>query len=558
MWFLLISFAVLAGLAWLGFFLFNPSSKFSDNEVSLTIEPPKEVSAGENSVYTLTYSNNLSSPLVTTNLFIKYPDGFEFIKADPEPLDKEHREWNLGTLPAKTSRTITIEGKLWGNVRDVATLRAFFNYRPANFNADFQKVATADVSFGQSPLEISLSGNDSAHIGDMLTYTVSIKNPSEKPFENGLISVAYPQGFVMQSAAPATSKDQNTWEIGILEPQETRTITFKGNFTNNAGIEDKPFTLTQLISHDGTAYTGQTLTLSTKLQAAQYLLEFRVGTALDQQSIAQGDKPVFAISYKNTSTVSLENISLRAVIEGPSDGGKSLFNWAAIDDKLDGSIRGEQVSSTVRRGIITWTKREIPALARLNPGDDGIISFTLPIKDKESFDVNKVNDMTGVVYAELVSGDTQNTVIMKSNTVKLNLMTNLTLAIQSELKEKKQMAGGGTEGIYTVTWTVQNSVHEASDVRIAAQLPNGARWLDTTHVTAGAITFDTDGKQAQWKINRIPASAPKIKVSFDIALEMPKDSPSPFNLLNTTRLEARDKTSDASIVIEKSPLAVTP
>jgi len=557
-WFLLISFAILAGLAWLGFFLFNPSNKFSDNEVVFTIDAPKKISAGDTATFTITYSNNLSIPLATANLFIKYPDGFEFVKADTEPTDKEHREWSLGTLPAKTSRTITIEGMLWGNKDDVATLRGFFNYRPANFNADFQKVAVADVAFEQSPLEITFTGNESAHIGDLLTYTVSIKNSNNKPFENGLLAVAFPQGFIIQNSSPSPSKDQNTWGISTLAPGEISTITFKGNFASNTNVENKTFSLAQLILHGDKKYTGQTLTLSTKLEAAQYLLETMVGTALDQQSIAQGDKTLFTIKYKNTSTAPLENISLRATVEGPSDGGKSLFNWSAIDDKLDGSIRGEQVSSTVRRGTITWTKKEIPALAMLKPGDEGIVSFTLPIKDKGAFDINKIGTAPSIAYAELVSGDTQNTIIMKSNVVRMNLMTNLTLSAQSQLKEKKQTADGGTEAIYIITWTVENSVHEASDVHIAAQLPDGTRWLDKTQVTAGEITFDSDTKQAQWKINRIPASVPKTTISFDVALQAPKGSSGSFNLLNKTRLEAYDKTSSASILIEKSALAATP
>lgn len=554
MWIVFISFTLLAGLAWLGFFLFNPSSKFSDNEVTFKIDAPKQVVAGVPATFTLTYTNNLKTPLASANLFIKYPDGFEFIKAEPESTDNEHREWSLGALGAKTSRTITLEGALWGNKDEVATLRGFFNYRPANFNADFQKVATVDVIFGQSPLEITLSGDGSAHIGDTLTYTISIKNPDNKPFENGIVAIAFPQGFVLQNTTPPTSKDQNTWILKTLAPGETETIVFKGNFVSTASVESKTFALSQLVARGNKKYTEQTLALATKLEAATNVLELKVGSAADQQSIAQGDIMPFTITYKNASNAPLENVSVRATIEGPADGGKSLFNWAKIDDKLDGAIQGEQVSSTVRRGIITWTKKEIPALASLKSGDGGIISFALPIKDKTSFDIHKINDTPSAAYVELVNGDTQNTVLMKSNIVTLNLMTNLTLSAKAELKEKKQTADGGVEAFYTITWTVENSAREVSDVRIAALLPDGVSWIDKTQVTAGAIAFDTATKQAQWKINRIPASFPKTTISFDIALSSPKGSPDTLTLLNKTRLEAYDKTASANITIEKGAL----
>lgn len=554
-WITLISLAVLAGFAWLGFFLFNPSNNFSDNEVTFTIDSPKQVVAGSPVVYTLTYSNNLSIPLAAANLFIKYPDGFEYTKADPEPIDKEHREWSMGALGAKTKRSIIIEGILWGNKDEVATLRGFFNYRPSNFNADFQKVATADMKFGQSPLEITLTGSDSAHIGDSLTYAISIKNPSDKPFENGLVAITYPQGFVPQSSTPSPSKDQNIWILNTLAPNDTQTITLKGNFIGTANVEDKTFMLTQMIAHNDKKYTEQTLALSTKLEAATYALDLKVGEAKDQKSIAQGDKLLFTISYKNTSNTALENVSIRMTVDGLSNGGKSLFNWAVIDDKLDGVIRGEQVSSTLRRGTITWTKKELPTLVTLKPGDEGLISFTLPVKDKTSFNINRIKDTQSAAFVELVGGDTQNTILMKSNAVILNLMTNLSLAAQAQFKEKKQTVDGGTESYYAITWTVENSVHEVSDVKITALLPDGVRWIDKTQVTAGAITFDADAKQAQWKINRIPVSFPKTIISFDVAVQTSKENFNTQNILDKTRLEAYDKSAGSSIMIEKDALS---
>ncbi|MBI5229892.1 MAG: DUF11 domain-containing protein [Candidatus Magasanikbacteria bacterium] len=557
-WITLISFAVLAGLSWIGFFLFNPSNNFSDNEVTFSIDAPKHAVAGTHVVFTLTYSNNLSIPLATANLFVKYPDDFEYTKAEPDPIDKDRREWSMGMLGAKTKRSITIEGVLWGNKDESTTLRGFFNYRPLNFNADFQKVAAADIQFAQSPLELTLTGSESAHIGDTLTYTITIKNPSNTPFENGLVAIAYPQGFVLQSATPAPNKDQNTWVLNTVAPNSTQTITFKGNFSGTANKEDKTFTLTQLVARNDKKYTGQTIALSTKLEAATYVLEFAVGSAKDQQSIAQGEKLPFTITYKNTSNTALENVSVRATIDGVSDGGKSLFNWAVIDDKLDGAIRGEQVSSTMRRGTITWTKKELPALSALKPGDGGTISFTIPVKDKTSFDMSKIKNTQSAAYVELVGGDTQNTILMKSNTVLLNLMTNLTLAAEAQLKEKKPTAEDGDESYYTVTWTIENSVHEVSDVHIAALLTEGTRWVDKTHVTAGALAFDADAKQVQWKINRIPASFPKTIVSFDVAVKTPKENSGTLKLLDKTRLEAYDKSAGASVMIEKDALTATP
>lgn len=556
LWIVFISFAILAGLAWLVFFLFNPTNNFSNDEVTFKIDTPKRVIAGENAIFTLTYTNNLSTPLASANLFIKYPDGFEYAKADPAPIDKERREWSLGTIPPKTSGTITLTGTLWGNKDETIALRGFFNYRPANFNADFQKVAATDIKFDQSLLEIIFSGNESAHIGDTTAYTVTIKNLDDKLFANGLISLAFPQGFLMQSATPSPTQDQNTWAISALAPGDTQTIKFKGNFANAARVEDKIFALAQLVAHGDKKYAQQTLELATKLAAATNILELKVGSATERQSIAPAEKLSFNIAYKNTGNAILENASVKAVVEGPSDGGKSLFNWAAIDDKLDGAIIGEQVSSTARRGVIIWTKKEIPALASLKPGEGGAISFMLPVKEKTNFDVSKVGNAQSVAYAELLGGDTQNTALTKSNVVFLTLMTNLTLSATAQFKEKKQTTNDTAEAIYDITWILENSVHEVSDVHIAASLPEGVRWFNKTQVNAGALTFDADAKQVQWKINRIPASFPKTIISFEVAVEAQNKNSDAYALLGKTRLEAYNKTASASVMIEKDALIV--
>src|SRR5690606_14582816 len=91
----------------------------------------------------------------------------------------------------------------------------------------------------------------------------------------------------------------------------------------------------------------------------------------DSQPMRFGDTLRYAISYKNTGTAVLGDVTLTAVFETtPATG---LLEWNELVDKAGGVRNGNR---------ITWTKKQIPSLGKIDPNDEGTLDFSVPFIDK--------------------------------------------------------------------------------------------------------------------------------------------------------------------------------
>ncbi len=88
----------------------------------------------------------------------------------------------------------------------------------------------------------------------------------------------------------------------------------------------------------------------------------------------------YSIFYKNMSEQNLEGLVIKINFDSTSRNNKMLLDWTTLVDQNGGKIVGVQLSPELRRGTITWTSREISRLAKLLPGEEGKIDFTINLK----------------------------------------------------------------------------------------------------------------------------------------------------------------------------------
>jgi hypothetical protein len=96
----------------------------SSSPVGLTIDAPTGVVSGQ--PFTLTIRNTFSGDKLLPNVIarIEYPNGFVFQSVDQEPMSGNN-VWNLGDLQKGDERTITITGKIIGEVLDEKAFRIY-------------------------------------------------------------------------------------------------------------------------------------------------------------------------------------------------------------------------------------------------------------------------------------------------------------------------------------------------------------------------------------------------------------------------------------------------
>lgn len=557
---LLILFAFLATVSWAGFFFFGTGQKFSEEKIELKINGPEQSFAGQTITYRLSFNNRQKIPLANASLELRYPDNFKFISAKPAPTDKENRHWDLGSLNQNQSGLIEINGQIFGSANSDLTLRTFLNYKPANFNAEFQKIIHFATHLNPPPLDFTLTGPDELVAGEDAFYQINLLNVGDEPISNLEISLQTPSNFKINSLQPAPAKEQKIWRVASLEPNASSTIKIKGFFTAEI-LSSGSQTLSAKLNlrEDDNLYQQNSLEKTTAVSQSALSLTVLANRLAEKQTVNFGDKIPFLLSFENIGQKSLKNVTLRIVLDAPFDGEKSLFDWAALEDKKDGSVKGEQISPAIRRGIISWTKAHIPALSEIKPKEQGTVEFLLPIKAKNELNLAKLTEYKIAAYGEALIGSTalEQLANLQSQTLTLVLNTDLNLSPQATFKEKKNLPTQigqkyESETTYTLTWTLSNSWHEVTDVKLTTILPENADWKNVTAVSAGEISFNANTKEVVWQINRIPTSYPITTISFDVGVKASdSDKGKKGSIIDKTRVEAKDKVTGENMLFWK-------
>ncbi len=163
-----------------------------DAAVQITAKTPNQVLSGSTFSFDLSYANISDADIKNATLEADYPDGFKFDSASVTPSSFTNY-WDLGTLPAHLTSTITITGRF----SDASQSGISIPVKVAT-TIDGQDYTIADLTVQITPspsplgLTVLINGQDGyvARIGDTLHYAVRYQNLSGIALSNLTIRVA--------------------------------------------------------------------------------------------------------------------------------------------------------------------------------------------------------------------------------------------------------------------------------------------------------------------------------------------------------------------------------
>lgn len=557
-WFLFL--AVFIGISgWAGYtFLIGQKNSFSDEKIQLLIEAPNKISSSDIITYKINYKNTNSLPLGASSISVRYPDEFKFISATPTPSSKDNRSWDIGTLEGSKSGIIEISGQVFGEANSDVTLRTFLDYKPANFNSNFQKITNYITHLEALPIDLVIEGPDELIAGTQSKFTISALNNGEQKINNTNININLPVGLKIASSNLKPTNDPMLWKIDTLNTKSSTTLELIIVAASDLLPGEQILKVALNAEQNNKTYLQKSLEKNIKITKPNLLLQIAANGATEKQAVNFGDNVNITISYENTGDLALKNVILRLIADAPALEGKSLLDWPNIQDAADGAITGVTKTPDMRRGIITWTKKEIPALAEIKPQSKKTIELTIPLKNKTTLDATKLNQAITTIYVEAITDITESA--LQSNNISLVLNSDLNLSTQATLKDTKNLPISvgktyDTKSVYNINWTVTNSLHELTDLKITATLPENVDWEKNSANSAGDITYDETTKQVSWKLNRLPQTANKITINFDIGIKSNEsDTGTGAALLEKTRIEATDKVTNENMLLFKDPV----
>ncbi|PIR78521.1 MAG: hypothetical protein COU28_01165 [Candidatus Magasanikbacteria bacterium CG10_big_fil_rev_8_21_14_0_10_36_16] len=533
---LIFSVIFFAAIAWVGFFVIQPNTKFSEDNIILTISGNENFRSGENSTYRIRYKNPQDVALHNVVLEVRYPKGFVFASSTKSTVDDNHDSWNLGDLEAEGSGYIDIVGNIYGDISSEQSFRVFLNYVPENFSSSFQKVTSLTLTSTDTLVKIEVQVADQVVAGLDTPVKIIVSPASDVPVKN--ISVSCDSSsFTFKSSEPKTVPGKDCqWNFDSLDaPQE---INVFGFFTEDKDNGNKfSVAVKNWVSSErtGDGYILANVEKDVVLSKLDTLYSLVVNGTTGSFDMQPGDTISASIFIKNNGESVLKDAKLKFIIDAPANNNRSILNWTSLDTgDIDGDIVGQKISDDVRRGIITWDKRYIAGLKNIMPGDEVKVNITLLIKN--------ANDLTLSDYAAFmmnISSELSYTLNDKTETISSN---KLDIKLTSDLKmtakdDVSQDVGGDT--VHKISWLLTNSYHDLKNLEISADL-YGDISLDESNIVvpAGTITYDKDQKKLLWKIDQMPISVDILAAQFEI--KVLSDNPTQKNLTSKPVIKAFD------------------
>jgi hypothetical protein len=540
---LLFSCVFLGTVAWAGFFLFQPKTDFSENDVIVSVSGDEQTTPGGEVHYRIRYRNGQHVPLAQTNIQIRYPQGFTFSSSSIPATNDTHDEWTLGVLNPDEGGYLDITGTMYADVGSEQSIRAFFNYKPANFSSEFQKVSVLAVKVQDSPVEFTVVAPDQVSPGRDVELVITAKAKEGATIGKTTFVLDPGIGFTKKSSEPVSDAYQAyQWTFDSLA--EAKTVKVVGSFAKNN--EDKQHIIVRVLGHQNDTIQDDGFIIATQEKDIAFSempveINLAINGSMDNMSVAPGDVLNATISVKNLSQAALAHATIKFILDNPSANKKSILNWNKLDDKADGTITGEQVTDEVRRGSITWDETNISALASVAPDAEVKIDVSIPIKngDETSLSDFTSDKMSGSVEVQYDKGEGKE--IIKSNNVEMIINSDFGFEVRDDVSSDSS----GQE-VHTVTWLLNNTYHDLKNIQLDADVYGNVQWDATgLSVPAGEVKYDEKTKHIVWKVPTMSNSTDVLALKF--AIVIPNKNPTQTTLVSKVTAKATDVVTNMEI-----------
>lgn len=545
---MIIFFGLISIVSWLGIIFFSRFSVGTSDNVKMAITGNKKVVAGEDLDYEIKFKNGEDFPLASSEVGLYLPKSF--ILKSSEPLLSDKNTLKIGTLKIGEERSIKFTGKFYAPLGNKEVLQASLTYKPSNFNSNFEKVGNLEVEIFGSAFDGSLDGPDKLVVGDSAAYKLTYKNKSAEALDGVAIDAVLPPEFSIATSTPAIGKN-NRWEIGKLDKGSEGEVAISGSFASETKGQKDIILKLGIVDKDGAFLGLIEKKVTTDVVGGDLIMTITANGSGDAGYARWGEAINYSITYKNEGASSLSNVVLKMNVAGvPREQGQTIVDWASLKDANYGKVEGES---------IVWTKDEIAGLAKIKPGEEKTIDFSVNVIPKPASPSYRDYKIDGMLTAGIERAG--NLVVKrKLQSGKISTFINSDASFISQARyydANNNIVGSGPlppkvgeKTTAKVYWKINNSMHDLENIQIVGVLPDGVVF-GAPNADAGTLALDPSLKKVVWTLNLMPASIGIVSAQFDLTmLPAAKDAGKVMNLLQGLVFTARDKSTGGTITIK--------
>jgi hypothetical protein len=546
-----IGIAIIAA-SLIGIYRFQQSA-FGEERVSITISGPKEVRSGDPMTFEVSYKNANRISLKNAALRLNFPENFKF-EDNPSFISESpsNGRFDLGEIKRYSDGKVTFRGQAFSPTGSLIYVKAELAYEPSNFNSQFVSKHQLGVNITSFPIILEVLAPLDLASGDSLDYLISYKNTSEEDFDNIKLKIEYPEGFTFSRANPAASEGNNTWYIGHVSKQQEGKIIISGKLEGSR--DEIRVVRANIGSSEGEFVSYNQESASTKIAASPLFIAQSVN-GLTSLTANAGDILRFEIAYKNEGNIGLKDVIINEKIDSP------VLNYTTL-------LLYDKGAYNPSSKTITWKASDFKNLAKLEPGEEGKISFTINVKDV--IPVGNVNDKNFIIssVAKIDSPDIPTPIesnkIIAGNTIDIKLNSKLGLVVKGFYNDAMIKNSGplpptvGQETTYTMHWSVFNVSNDLADAKVETMLPTGVVFTGAKQPTDANLAYNERTNALIWQIGNLFAGTgvlvPAKELAFQVKIKpAPSQIGNPVDLTGVSIFSGRDlfTNENLSISVEK-------
>lgn len=532
------------------FSYYSGRKNVSGDLISMEIIGQPLVDGGENLQLQVRVQNFNEKALELPDLVLSYPkdsrEGGErvFLRRSLEDIDYNDRvdeEFNI---------------ILFGQEGDIRNLEATLEYRIDGSNAIFVKKVEHEVIIRSTPVVLSINAPDEMVRGQVFEMEIDIASNSNTIVSNNLLTVDYPSGFELLSTNPEPDAFDHIWSVPSLG-DDTMTFVIQGRLSAFEG-QGQTFGINFGRRSNTRQNEIETLlnatTHTVEIQRPFILTDLVVNNSEDQLLPIRGGSEVEGeITIMNTLSDALQDVSVTLNVGG------NLYNPTGV------RAQGGFFDSNTK--TLRWDKTTLSDLGLLQPGQERILTFTLPTAEltgRAGSVTNPELTMSVDVSAVEVNGNIHEAVNLANATAVANSDISVATEVQYEegsFNNYGPMPPKVNEATsYTLNLRVTNSSNEIENAELRFFLPSYVSWLDAVapSVERSTVEYNDVTREVRWNLGTlrsglgINGSSPR---SLSVQLEvLPSSSQTGDQIALTSEivLSGKDTFTDSQLSYRKT------
>lgn len=562
-WFLAaaIVFFACAVLFFIYYFTFGGgSSGTSASNIAIVVSGPSQIQSGSQTELEVSITNHNAAALQLASLIVTYPDGTRSAQDFTTPLPDF--EQDLGTIAANETKQGVVYAVFNGTQGSPGDVKVELQYRLNGSNSIFTADSDYAFTYSSSPVSIVVSGDSQAVSGQPLQITATISSNATAPISDLLLQASFPFGFDLTSATPAITNG-NLWQLGTLNPGQSKTVTLLGTLTGNQG-DNRVFNFTAGTRNDATSTSVQVPLATSQLPVtiSQPFLGLTVavnGSASTISNVAPGDKVSVSIGYVNNLSSTITDATVVAKLSGLQIDGTTVNSDTGFYRSGDDTV--------------LWNTSTDPQLASIAPGQSGTLTFSFQVPTSAQLQ-GQSNPTIGVSInaagnpvsesgvPQTLQSTAQHTIAIASNLqfTASGLYYSSPYGSNGPLPPK-----ANTETTYAIVFSVTNTTNEVQNAVLTATLPPYVRYTgkcspaSICNTAANNLIFNSTTGTVTWKIGDIPAGVGIGATSSDVVAFEIGFTPSTSQvgqmpvLLQNISLTGTDASTQQTISLQAKP-----